>query len=251
MSVRYQNRDRILRSVTQHLVDHPFEQLSLNGIARASGVSLWALRYNYDNPDRLFRAVGLRLVERVVQELDGKPAPSTGALDAITDYARFLAACVTGKEYRDLLYFVLRNGQHHRWICSSYKEAIVEKVCADLEASVRQSGESQGRTILLKEGAARRFHRRIESELALAALLPSPANEEPPETERLLRDIVREAFEATYVFEWVSDTRHRAIDGRNRRPSTTPSNSPSRWAMDSRVPTAARARRTPDGTSPI
>ena len=202
MSLRYQNRDRILQSVTQHLVDHPFEQLSMNAIARASGVSLWALRYNYDNPDRLFRAVGLRLVEKVVRALDGKPVASAGTFDTIVDYARFLATCVAGKEYRDLLYFVLRNGQHHRWLCKSYKEAVVDKVCEDLEALVRESGERHGLTILFREGAVRRFHRRIESELALTAMLPSPGEDAPRDVEKVLKEVVSEAFEATYAFEW-------------------------------------------------
>jgi hypothetical protein len=42
--------------------------------------------------------------------------------------------------------------------------------------------------------------------LVLSTLLPSPVDREPVDLDKLLREIVRETFEATYVFEWGAAT---------------------------------------------
>ena len=63
-------------------------------------------------------------------------------------------------------------------------------------------GESHGVTILLSAGAARRFHKRIETELVLASLLPAPADAPPPDRDEVAKAAAHEAFAATYVFDW-------------------------------------------------
>lgn len=206
MASRFQNRHRVLEEVAGLVVDRPFEQLSMNGIAEACGVSLWALRYNFDNVDRLFRAVAHHLIEKVLDQARCPLAVSPVVVDTIADHARFVADLVRRPDYRDLLYLVVRNGRHHEWLRSAYEQRVVGRICADLEQRIRQSGETHGLNILLREHAAQRFHRRIETELVLTTLLPSPVEREPVDLDKLLKEIVRETFEATYAFEWGTAT---------------------------------------------
>lgn len=206
MASRFQNRHRMLEEVAGLVVDRPFEQLSMNGIADACGVSLWALRYNFDNVDRLFRAVAHHLVEKVLDQARCPLPVSPVVVDTIADYARFVADLVRRPDYRDLLYLVVRNGRHHEWLRSAYEKRVVGRICADLEQRIRQSGEAHGLNIVLREHAAQRFHRRIETELVLSALLPSPVERAPVDLDKFLKEIVRETFEASYAFEWGTAT---------------------------------------------
>ena len=202
MAARFQNRHRMIEEVAGLLVDRPFEQLSFNGIAEACGISLWALRYNFDNVDRLFRAVAHHLIEKVLEQARCEAPVSAVVVDSIADYARFVAELVQRPDYRDLLYLVLRNGRHHEWLRSAYQQRVVGRICADLAERIRRSGERHGLNIVLRDHAAQRFHRRIETELVLSTFLPSPAEREPVDLDKLLKEIVRETFEATYVFDW-------------------------------------------------
>lgn len=204
MATRYQHRQQMLDAVAHLMVDHPIEQLSMAGIAEQSGVSLWALRYNFDNCERLFRAVAQRLIDRVIESAIYREPVRPAVVDAIQDYARFVADLVRSDDYRSLLYLVMRNGRHHEWLRNAYEERVVGGLCGTLEALIRRSGEGHGITVLLRDHAARRFHRRIETELALSTLLLAPVDREPVDVEKLLRDVARETFEATYVFEWGS-----------------------------------------------
>lgn len=206
MASRHENRQRMLDAVARHFIDHPFEQLSLNAIAEASGISLWALRYNFDNVDRLFRSVGHRLVDQVVAAAAYPTPPSAVVVDTIHDYARFIVALVRRSEYRDLLYLVIRNGRHHEWLKQAYEERVVGTICRTLESLVRRSGERHNIPVLLRDNAARRFHRRIESELVLATMLPYPVDRAEVDADRLIKEVVRETYEATYAFEWGSAT---------------------------------------------
>jgi AcrR family transcriptional regulator len=188
------------------MIDHPFEQLSLNAIAERSGISLWALRYNFDNVERLFRASAQQLIDAVIDAAIYRAPTAPVVLDAIHDYARFVADLVRGEDYRRLLYLVVRNGRHHEWLRQAYEQRVVGGICGTLGAVIRRSGERHGITVLVRDQAARRFHRRLETELVLPALLPSAIDREPVDVDKLLKEIARETFEATYVFEWGSAT---------------------------------------------
>jgi AcrR family transcriptional regulator len=206
MATRHENRRRMLEAVAPHMIDHPFEQLSLNAIAERSGISLWALRYNFDNVERLFRAVAQQLIDAVIDAAIYRAPAAPVVLDSIQDYARFVADLVRREDYRRLLYLVVRNGRHHDWLRQAYEQRVVGGICGTLGAVIRRSGERHGITVLVRDQAARRFHRRIETELVLPELLPSAIDREPIDLDRLLREIARETFEATYVFEWGSAT---------------------------------------------
>ena len=206
MATRHQHRQRMLEAVAPHMIDHPFEQLSLNAIAERSGVSLWALRYNFDNVERLFRAVAQALIDAVIEAAIYRAPAAPVVVDAIHDYARFVADLVRRDSYQGLLYLVVRNGRHHDWLREAYEQRVVGGICGTLGAVIRRSGERHGITVLVRDQAARRFHRRIEAELVLPGLLPSPVDREPVDVDKLLKEIARETFEATYVFEWSSAT---------------------------------------------
>ena len=204
MAARYQHRERVVEAVAGHLINHPLEQLSLNGIAEACGVSLWSLRYNFENIEDMFRAVANRLIDQVLVAACYEEPPSAVVVDTIASYAHFVADLVRRPEYQDLLYLVIRNGRHCDWLRRDYERRIVARICGDLESLVRASGERHGMIVLFQAHAAQRFHRRIETELVLSDLLPSSADRMPVDVDRLLKEIVRETFEATYAFEWGS-----------------------------------------------
>jgi AcrR family transcriptional regulator len=196
---RTEHKARLLDAVAEHLVDHPFERMSLMNVAEACGVSMWALRYNFKNIEWLFRVTAGHLIKSVVQQSQYQSPATSSVLDAIHRYAIFLAALVRTREYRNLLYLVIRNGRHHRWLEEEYEQRIVSKLCRDLEAVVDQAGRQQGSSVAIRKDAPRRLHKRIETELALCTLLPHLRESGPAELDRLTREIAREAFEATYA----------------------------------------------------
>ena len=202
MATRVHNQDQMLGLAIPTFVNLPYEQLSLQGVADSCGVSLWSLRYHFHNVERLFRAVASRLIDEVVARSAFEPEPGKPVLEAIGAHASFVADLVCSDAYRNLVWFVLRNGRHHPWLENAYDRRIVARICADLESIVLRSGESHGVTILLAAGAARRFHKRIETELVLASLLPAPADAPPPDRDEVAKAAAHEAFAATYVFDW-------------------------------------------------
>lgn len=197
---RTEHKARLLDAVAEHLVDHPFERMSLMNVAEACGVSMWALRYNFKNIERLFRVTAGHLIKSVLQQAEYQPPQTASVLDAIHRYALFLAGLVQTREYRNLLYLVIRNGRHHRWLEEEYEQRIVSGLCRDLEAVV-DAARQQGSNVAIRKDAPRRFHKRIETELALSALLPPLREGVPPDLDKLMREISREAFEATYAMD--------------------------------------------------
>lgn len=202
MGSRLESRRNLIRAVVQLLVDHPFEHLSLQAVADRCGVSLWALRYAFENVDGLFRAAGLHLIETVHAETTYQATDSPSVVEAIHHYAEFVAQLVSGDDYRNLLYFVVRNGRHHPWLVSAYERRVAAPIADRLKQVILDAGRRHGATILLRDEAARRFLKRIETELALCELLPTGSTPAPEDCARALRDIVRETFAATYLFEW-------------------------------------------------
>lgn len=196
------NHDSLLRLAIPTLVDHPYEQLSLQGVAHSCGVTLWAFRYHFANVERLFRAVASHLIEEVIRRSIYPVGEGRPVLETLLDHADFLADLFESEAYRNLLYFVLRNGRHHPWLEKAYDQRIVSRICADLEALVLASGERQGIPILLNAGAARRFYKKLETELVLSTLLPAAGNGPPAERGEITKAAAREAFQATYVFDW-------------------------------------------------
>jgi AcrR family transcriptional regulator len=195
-------RRALLELAIPAFVDLPFERLSLQGVADACGVSLWAFRYHFNNVERLFRAVANHLIDEVATRSAYAPEPGQPVIEAIGAYASFVASLLESEAYRSLLYFVLRNGRHHPWLEKAYEQRIVAKVCGDLETVIAKSGENHGVVVALTAGTARRFYKRLETELVLQSLLPACAEASPPDRDDVVRAASREAFAATYVFDW-------------------------------------------------
>ena len=202
MTRQSRNQDSLLRLAIPTLVDHPYEHLSLQGVADACGASLWAFRYNFANVERLFRAVAGHLIDEVIRRSKYRAPAGKPVLETIADHAAFLADLFEGEAYRNLLYFVLRNGRHHPWLEKAYDQRIVSRICADIERLVLDSGGRHGVTILMNAGAARRFYKKLETELVLTTLLPAAGNGPPVERDEIIKAAAREAFQATYVFDW-------------------------------------------------
>ena len=205
MTKRALRRQDLLERVSTCVVHHNgIKGLTLQGVSEATGVSLWALRYSFDNVERLFRGVVASYVERIVERLRFDRPARSSVIDTVQDYAEFLAAAMQSEEYRDFLYLVIRNGGDHEWLREAYEGRVVGIIARDLERLVLASGKSHGSTILLKDGAANRFAKRIELELVLPAFLPPfrTVTAADPVVAELLRSIARELFEATYVFDW-------------------------------------------------
>ncbi len=123
-------------------------------------------------------------------------------LETLAAHAGFLADLFESEPYRNLLYFVLRNGRHHPWLEKAYDQRIVGRICGEIEQLVLDSGGRHGVTISMQEGAARRLYKRLETELVLSTMLPAHGNGPPIDRDELIKSAAREAFEATYVFDW-------------------------------------------------
>ncbi len=196
------HRRHLLDQLIPIVVDHPFERLTLVSIARISGVSLWVLRGAFGNVANLLSAVTNRAIDVVVDDLDYEVRHRESVMEAIRGYARFLAARIQSPNYRNVLLILIRNRTSVRWVQEAYNNRIVQKICRDLEAVVNRSGAPGGCTVSIKEGAAKRFYKRMETALALPSLLPDAAVLQTKEIERALEEIVHEAFAATFLFEW-------------------------------------------------
>ena len=196
------DRRRLLATLIPSLADHPFEHLTLVSLARISGISLWVLRARFGNAPMLLAAATSQAIDDVAAGLRYAPREERGVIEAIADYARFLAGRMQTPEYRQLLLIMLRNNGGAEWVSERYDAHIVQKACRDLEEAVLRAGRRHGTNILLKEQAARRLYKRIETAVGLSQLLPSSVSLDGGEIDQLLRDAVQEGFAATYAFEW-------------------------------------------------
>ena len=205
MGKRNSGRQDLLEQVSACVVHHHgIKGLTLQGVAEAAGLSLWALRYRFDNVERLFKAVVEASVERIRHRLRYNRPARGAVIESLRDYSGFLAKAMQSEDYRDFLYLVVRNGGDQAWLQEAYERQVIGGIVRDIEALVLKSGQSHGTTILLKEGAARRFVKKIEAELVLPSLLPPfrPALLTQTALDELLRNLAHELFEATYAFAW-------------------------------------------------
>lgn len=195
-------RHQVLEQVSDQVVRHGcINGLKLQTVADRSQLSLWAVRYHFPNPDQLFRAVALHLKGQVLDSLRGPPAAQPSIIQSILEYARFLARAMAAKPYRDFTYLVVRNAESEMWLANSYDE-IMAAAMRGMEEIVFAAGQSQGQTVLLRQGAARKLFKRIEHEMVLPTLVPPFADAGGVDLDEPIRRIAAEAFEATYVFEW-------------------------------------------------
>lgn len=202
MAKARRNREALIEVATALFASRPAEQMGFNAIAEACDVSMWALRYNFGDTETLFKAIADHLVESIERAAEARPAAAEQTIDALGAHAAFLAELFENTSYRDFLILVLRAARERPWLREAYEERIVGLLASGVEATVAESGRHRDVTILMREGAARRFVKRLETAFALAPLLPSGELPAEDERERLLGDITREAFAATYLFEW-------------------------------------------------
>ena len=202
MAKTRRNRELLIERATALFASRPAEQMGFNAIAEACDVSMWALRYNFGDTETLFKAIADHLVDRIEEAAREHPVAAEQTIDALGVHAAFLAGLFQNDAYRDLLILVLRAGRERPWLREAYEERILGTLARDVEAAVAESGRGRDVTILMREDSARRFVKRLETAFALAPLLPAGEAPAADERERLLGEATREAFAATYVFEW-------------------------------------------------
>ena len=195
-------KQSLLPVVRKAFVEQPVEKLCMLELAKRSGVSLWALRYSFENGDVLFREVMQDLVRTVSAKCRYPHLAQASVVETIRSFADFTAALVSSAEYRDLLYLILRYGRYHRWLEEAYQQNVVKKLHEELELAVMRAGQRGGRTVLFRNGAVRNFHRSIETEFGLAPLLHADSDRSPEGSARVLSGVAAEAFGATYLFQW-------------------------------------------------
>ncbi len=195
-------KQSLLPVVRKAFMEQPIEKLCMQELANRSGVSLWALRYSFENGDALFREVMRDLVGTVSAKCRYPHLALPSVIETIRSFADFTAALVSTAEYRDLLYLILRYGRYHRWFEEAYQQSVVKKLHEELELAVMRTGQRAGRTVLFREGAVRRLHRSIETEFGLAPLLHADSERSPEFRDRVLREVAAEAFGETYLFQW-------------------------------------------------
>lgn len=202
MAKTRRNRDVLIERATTLFASRPAEQMGFNAIAEACEVSMWALRYNFGDTETLFQAIAEHLVGKIEQAAAGRPESAAQTIDALGAQASFLATLFESDSYRDLLILVLRAGRERSWLREAYEDRILAMLAGQVEALVGESGKRRDVPIVMRDGAARRFVKRLETAFALAPLLPAGEPPADEERERLLGDATREAFAATYLFEW-------------------------------------------------
>lgn len=202
MAKTCRNREILIERATALFASRPAEQMGFNAIAEACDVSMWALRYNFGDTETLFKAIADHLLGAIERAARERPAATVQTIDALGAHADFLGGLFRSDDYRDLLILVLRAGRERPWLRDAYEERVLGALAGGVEAAVAESGRGRGVTISMREGAARRFVKRLETAFALAPLLPAGKPPAADERERLLGDAAREAFAATYLFEW-------------------------------------------------
>ena len=202
MAKACRNREQLVERASALFAGRSAEQLGFNAIAEACGVSIWALRYNFGDSETLFKAVTTHLVDRIDQAAGERPTATRQTLDGLSAHAAFLADLFESEAYRDLLLIVLRAGRERPWLREAYEERVLDRLASGVEAAVADGGRKRNVMILMREGAARRFVKRLETAFALAPLLPAGESPASDERGRLLSEATREAFEATYLFDW-------------------------------------------------
>lgn len=201
---RHDRRTALLRQAQPLLFDHPLGELSLVEIARRTGVSLWAWRYHFHSLDNLFRASVTDLIDGIESTLRRDLLSRGTVLESIQDYALFLRKLVRSPPYQDLMRLVLGYGRQHEWLRDAYDRRVAAAAADGLSTLVLKMGERLGTPVLFKKGALQRFHRRIETEFGLRDILSAYGPADSEERDAILKDIVREAFAATYSFDWQS-----------------------------------------------
>lgn len=202
MAKTCRNRETLIERATALFASRPAEQMGFNAIAEACDVSMWALRYNFGDTETLFTAIADHLVGTIEEMASDRPVTAEQTIEALGAHAAFLASLFESDAYRDLLILVLRAGRERPWLREAYEERVLGMLTRQLEAAVAESGQSREVTISMREGAARRFIKRLETAFALAPLLPAGEPPAAAEREQLLGEATREAFAATYLFEW-------------------------------------------------
>lgn len=201
MAKACRNRDLLVERAAALFARRPAEQLGFSAIADACGVSIWALRYNFGDTETLFRAVADLLLDRIDRAASERPAITQQTIDALNAHAAFLVRLFECAAYRDLLLIVLRAGRERSWLREAYGERVLAKLASGVEAAVAKAGGGRDGLILMREGAAHRFVKRLETAFALAPLLPAGAAPAGNERDQLLREATREAFDATYLID--------------------------------------------------
>lgn len=202
MAKTLRNRELLVERATALFASRPAEQMGFNAIAEACGVSLWALRYNFGDAETLFKAIADHLIEQIGQAARAHPGAAGQTIDALSAQAEFLAGLFESDSYRDLLILVLRAGRERPWLRDAYETSILDMLAHSVETMVGDGGRQRNVTILMREGGARRFVKRLETAFALAPLLPAGELPSAEDREQLLGEATREAFAATYLFEW-------------------------------------------------
>ena len=202
MAARYSNRLKLIEKIRRPLLDLPFQHLTLTGVARAAGVSMWAVRNRFENVENGIHAVARHLLDRTVASFSYEPQSPASVHGVIGDYAAFVASVMGSEDYIDLLSLTLRNGRGRDWLNDVRERELIERVSGRLEELVLDAGQQQGRPVLMRSGAARRFFQRLELEFAVPGIVRPGETHDPEASAKIMRDIVREAFEATYLFEW-------------------------------------------------
>src|SRR5690349_4865133 len=173
MSKPCRNRDLLIERATLLFASRPAEQMGFNAIAEACDVSMWALRYNFGDTETLFQAIAEHLVGQIEHSADQHPVAAAQTIDALGAHAAFLANLFESGSYRDLLILVLRAGRERPWLREAYEDRILGMLARGVETLVQDSGKQRDVPILMREGAARRFVKRLETAFALAPLLPA------------------------------------------------------------------------------
>jgi AcrR family transcriptional regulator len=180
-------------------LEAPWPTVNIEDLAERIGYSHWQVYYSFDGRADIYRAAVGRLVKKVGARLSAAPQPCHSVQRAIRSYVEFAADIVRTQEYRSIIFLRLRDRHSEHWLGQEYRKAIANPLCEGLEAAVAAASASLGMEIMILHGAADRFLQKLESALALPALLDGDeAGEE--HFRRTVNDVAKYLWSATQLY---------------------------------------------------
>jgi hypothetical protein len=181
------------------LADGQVDCETMEELGRASGETLWTLRYHFGRPEGVLRAVSMFLTAEVEQRLRYEDGDSATVLQALEGFSLFLGDLMMGRSYRDLAALVSMRHRQHPWLAKLYLDRIVSRGCDLAQQVVSDSGRRHGTLVILPEEAAIRLFKEIECKRASPLLLPRPSTELHEDADNFERQLARQIFGASYA----------------------------------------------------
>ena len=198
---RAENRIKIVSGALDLMAEKPLASVTVDELARRSGVSFWSAYRNQPSREQIFRMATTHLGKQITSAVVTAAVPTGSVRAAVHAYAQRVAAVMQGEDYFRLLSIAIREGRDNAWLKDAYED-VAGPIAAGLEEAVRVAGEQYGTLMLMQPGTARRFVQRLEWALVMPRLHPASDTPQADEIARTIEVVTQEVVAATYACEW-------------------------------------------------